>query len=471
MSDPLLWTSAPDSDGTDRIYLDSLGAVTGLRVSHQYPGGCKAVSCTLRVSPDFTHRALTPGRDVGVTAGADDVWLGTLNVPAVGADGSRDLTADGDSVATSRFVALGLGTHNALNPNEVVDAAALSGRHSRFRRVDTLPVPDGQLADDGKFMMDEALTQAANAAGKRWRVDLDRVVRFYPTDGDGTVLVLHARQDVGRTLDGMPTRLDAAFVDAETGLYRVEHLDAPASDTGSTFYPAFYTPDGSAYAARGFTLYTDGTTITAYVIGKPTTAEVLSLSSPAVDLALVEESQFYSRFTGTGSLAPGATGRTGTYRAVVGGPSLGTGSQEGIAHRGTGSLGATGNIAPRESIVDLTGQGAFTQAQVLEQLAEHMMRAKTQPHFDGAWTASPGDLVTTGGVPVDLATVRAGVQLIVVALDPTRNLSLQADDVLATIGETEYDADTQLLRLTPAAAPDLGQREPTVDFATGLARL
>lgn len=470
MSHPLVWTSAPDAGSSDRVYLDLFGAVSGLRYGHAYPGGCKALSCQLSVPPEFSHRALTPGRDVGVTVGAEDTWLGTLNAPTVSDDGRRQITADGDSAAIARFVALGLGTHNALNPNEVIDAARLSGRHSRFRRVDTFPVPDGQRADDAAFMMDEALTQSANAAGKRWRVDLDRVVRMYPYDGDGQRLLLRARQDIGRTLDGFVTRLDAAFIDAETGLYRVEHADAPASDTGSTFYPAFYTPDGSAYAARGFTLYTDGTTITAYVIGAPVAATVLSLSSPAVDLVRVQTSQFYSQFQAAGSLAVGATGRTATYRAATGSPSLGTGSQEGIAHRGTGSLQATGNIAPREAVVDLTGQGAFTQAQALAQLAEHLSRAKSQPHYDGTWTADQGDLVNMGGVPVDLATVRAGMQLVVVAVDPTRNLSLQADDVLVTIGETEYDADTGTLQLTPDASPDLPEKTPTVDFATGLAR-
>lgn len=468
---PEVWTSAPDDAGSDRIYLGQLGETSGLRYSSSFPGGSKALSCVLDVDPLFTHRALTPGRDVGVTCGADDAWLGTLNAPVINDDGSRAITADGDAAGTGHFVALGLATHNALDPNEVIDAARLSGRHSRFRRVDTLPVASGQYAFDGAFMMDEALTQAASAAGKRWRVDLDRVIRFYPQAGDGTAMLLRARQDIGRTLDGFVTRLDAVYEDALSGLRNVEHLDAPPSDTGSTFYPAFYLPDGSARATgHNFTLYSDGTTITAYAIFAYATATVLSLSSPAVDLVLVETSQFYTRWQAAGSLAVGATGRTGTYRATGGGASLGVGSQEGPVHPGLGSLGPTGNIAPREAVIDLTGQGAFTMAEVNAQLATYLAKTKTQPHYDGAWTATRGDLLNTGGVPVDLATVRAGLELTVLVIDPTRNLSLAGDTVQVTVGECEYDVDTDTLTLTPAESPALAERALYVDPATGLAR-
>lgn len=467
----MMWTALPDDNSSDRIYLDELGTVSGLRYSSIFPGGSKALSCVLDVDPLYTHRALTPGRDVGVTCGAAEAWLGQLNAPVVNPDGSRAITADGDAATAQHFMALGLATHNALNPNEAIDAATLSGRHSRFHRVGALTVTDGLYAFDGSFGLDEALTQAANAAARRWRVDLDRAIRFYPFDGDGTELLLRARQDIGRTMDGFVTRLDAVYIDAATGLRNVEHVDASYADTGSTHYPAFYTPDLSAYATgHDFTLYSDGTTITAYAIFAYATADVLSLSSPAVDLTRVETSQFYSKWEGAGSLAVGASGLTGTYRAVAGGPALGTGTQEGKVHRGRGSLGPTGNIAPRESIIDITNAGAFTRQEVNQQLAAYLAKTKTQPHYEGAWTAAHGDLLNRGGVPVDLATVRAGVSLTVLVMDPTRHLSRAADTVIVTTGEVEYDVDTDTLTLIPAASPDLAQRATYIDPATGLAR-
>lgn len=470
MSTPQLWTSRPDADGTDRVYLGQLCEYSGMRYSSSFSGGPKALSANLALDPSFSHRAISAGRAVGVTVGGQDVWDGLLNAPTINDDGSRAISADGLGAVTQHFVALGLATHNALNPNEVIDAAALSARHSRLRRVDTFDVPESLLAFDGAYMMDESLAQASTAVGKRWRADRDRVIRQYPVAGDGSRLLLRARHDIGRTLEGFATRLSAVYVDAATGLRRAEHHDVPAELLGETVLPSFYTDDLSAYRVRDFTLYSDGTTITAYVIGAPAAATVLSLSSPAVDLIRQETSQFYSRWTATAALAVGATGRTATYRATVGGASLGTGAQEGAVHRGRGSLYATGSVPPREAVVDLTDQGAFTLPEVLTQLAATHEKMGTEPHYEGAWTAQYGDLLNLGGVPVDLAAVIAGVELTVLVVDPTRTLVLSGDTVQVTIGEVEYDVDTDTLTLTPAESPEAVARELYVDPATGLAR-
>jgi hypothetical protein len=471
VSIPEVWTSLPDAVGSDRVYLSQLGQVSALRYSSSYPGGPKALSCLLAVEALFTHRAFAPGRDCGVTVGGEDVWKGTLNASPPGDDGGRQISADGDAVTTARFVALGLGTHNALNANEVIDAAAVSGRHSRFTRDATLPVPDGVQAKDAAFMMDEALTQNANASAKRWRVDPDRVIRYYPTVGTGDVVRLHARHDPGRTLDGQVTRLDAAYIDALTGLYNVEHLDADPSETGSTVYPQFYLPDGSAYSARNFTLYLAGGVLTAYVIRAPATADTMHLTSPAATLTLVRQSGVYAQFSGPapGGLVVGATGRAATYTAGAG-PSLGGGTQDDAVQAGIGSLDPTGNIPPREQVIDLTSQGAFTMAEVNEQLKAYLAKTKVQPHYNGPFTAAPGDLRNSGDTPVDLATVQAGVQVLVLVTDPARSLDLQADVPLVTVGEVEYDVDTSTLTLTPAESPVIVEQPRYIDPASGLAR-
>lgn len=467
---PEVWTATPDSAGSDRIYLSQLGPVTGLRYSSAFPGGAKSLSCTLAVDPAFTHRALAPGRDCGVTVGACDEWMGTFNGAPLADDGTRQVTADGDSVTLTRYVALGLGTHNALNPNEVIDAARQSGRHLRFLR-DTLTAAAGAQARDAAFTIDEALTQAAGGNSQRWMVDRDRTVRFYPYAGTGEVLHLRSRTDPGRTLDGQLTGVVVAFIDALTGLYRVEHVDASASETGKTLYPNFYLPDLSAYSSRNFTLYLQGSVLTAYVIRAPATADTMHLSSPTATLTRAETSGVYSRWVGTapGGLAVGDDGATATY-TLGGGASLGSGTQDFTVQPGLGSLGATGNIGEREQVVDLTSQGAFTLAQALTAGAAALAKTKVQPHYNGPFTAAPGDLRNAGGIPVDLATVRAGVQVLALVTDPTRTLDLQADVPLVTIGEAEFDADTLTLTLTPAESPTLEDVPRTIDPLTGLAR-
>lgn len=468
--EPLVWTSKPDADSTDRVYLDSLGLVKDLKYGHAFPGGSKALSGTLLVPAGYSHRALTPGRELGVTVGAEDVWHGELSLCPISDDGSRTLVGIGDMAVAGDFVALGLASHNALNPNEIVDAAGLSGRHARFRRADVYPMPPGQYAQDGSLMLDEALTQSATATGNRWRIDRDRVVRFYPLAGDGTRWLLRARHDVDRTTEGMATRISGAYVDALTGLYNVEHYDSPYELTGGTQYPDFYNAARTAYSQRNFTLYSDGVKTWAYVMQAPPTATLMYLSTGQI-LDRIENSQFYSRWEGPTPASLGTGGRTANYKAVVGGPSLGTGPQNGITHRGHGSLHATEFISPKEVVVDLTGQGSFSKAEVLDQLKAALEKMQAVPHYSGGFTAAPGDLVTMGGVPCDLASVQAGCVVTVLVLDPTRNMALQADELEVLIGETEYDVETNVLTLTPYADESSKTQPPRyIDPLTGLYR-
>jgi hypothetical protein len=468
---PAVFTCRADLEGSDRVYLDQLGVIEELKYSHAYPGGAKDLSCKFVVDPDFTHRAISPGRDIGVTVGCEDVWRGQLATPVVNDDGSRQLIGEGDSVTTKHFLALGLGSHNVLNINEVIDAANLSGRHFRFYRTELLPVPPGAYGRDGSMMMDEALNQVSLAQKMHWRVDRDRCIRFYPVKSDGTEYVLRARHDIDRTTADLVTRVSGAYIDAVTGLYNVEHADSDYGETGGTYYPDFYTPAGN-YSRRNFTLYSDpiGNSITAYVMQAPPTAQYMYITGGTI-LQKIASSQFFSQWQVMGSqFAVGTTGLAATYRATLGGPSLGTGTQDNFVHPGVGSLYATENIPPVEAVIDLTQNGSYSRAEVLPQIRAALENLKNQPHYSGGWTLAPGDLRNKGGAPVDLATVQAGCLVSVLTIDPTRNLTITTDDPLVTIGECEYDADTNTLTLTPMETPADVQQQRYIDPLTGLYR-
>lgn len=464
----MLWTARPDLTDSGRFYLDAFGPVEELKYSHQ-PTGSKSMSAKLLVPSNFTHAALTPGRSCGITVGAEDVWTGTLSEPEMNDDGSRNLSGVGDSLLPTNFLALGLHA-NALDPNDIIDAANLSGRHARFYRVSTLPMPAGAYAQDASFMIDEALTQIANAQGKQWRVDKDRCIRFYdPSVGDGRSYILKARQDIGRTTDGIYSRLSGAYIDALTGLYNVEHVDADYGENGGTFYPNFYNAGITTYAQRNFTLYSDGSTVVAYVMQAPTAAVTMLLSSGQV-LTKVASSQFYTQFSAAGSASIGTGGRTATYKNGSN-VAIGTGSQDGYSHSGLGSLYATEFIAPQEGVVDLSSSGgSYTMNEVVTQLRAALVKQKTQPHYTGSFTVAPGDLTNTGGVSVDLASVRSLCQVQVIVIDPTRNLGLNSDSVVIVMGETEYDVDTGTLSMTPFETPSDTQPQRFIDPLTGLYR-
>lgn len=79
----VLYTEKPD--GTDRVFLNSLTEITGLRYSHGLPGGPLAASWNFWADPGFDHRALLPGRTLGIFGGGGGrAWLGTLNAPKRG---------------------------------------------------------------------------------------------------------------------------------------------------------------------------------------------------------------------------------------------------------------------------------------------------------------------------------------------------------------------------------------------------
>lgn len=466
---PMLWTARPDLTDSNRFYLDSFGPIEEMKYSHQ-PTGSKSMEAKLVVPVNFTHSALTPGRACGITVGAEDVWTGTLAEPDLNDDGSRTLSGIGDSLLPKNFLALSLASQNALDPNEIIDAANLSGRHARFYRVSTLPMPAGAYAQDASFMMDEALTQITNAQGKQWRVDRDRCIRFYdPSVGDGRSYILKARQDIGRTTDDIYSRLSGAYIDALTGLYRVEHADVDYGENGGTFYPDFYNAGITSYAQRTFTIYSDGTTVVAYVMQAPATAVTMQLSSGQT-LTKVASSQFYTQFSAAGAASVGTGGRTATYKDA-GNVAVGTGAQSGYSHPGLGSLYATEFIAPREGVVDLSSSGgSYTLSEVVTQLRAALVKQKTQPHYTGSFTVAPGDLTNTGGVPVDLASVRSLCQVQVIVIDPTRNLGLNSDSAVIIMGETEYDVDTGSLSMTPFETPSVTQPQRFIDPLTGLYR-
>jgi hypothetical protein len=68
-------------------WLGSIGHVTSLKYSFTCPGGPDAMSCVLRLPPDYRTDAINPGRVVQVFRGANCVWEGKLDEPKPAVDG------------------------------------------------------------------------------------------------------------------------------------------------------------------------------------------------------------------------------------------------------------------------------------------------------------------------------------------------------------------------------------------------
>lgn len=103
-----------------------------------------------------------------------------------------------------------------------------------------------------------------------------------------------------------------------------------------------------------------------------------------------------------------------------------------------------------ETSVDLTGQGPLSDIEATAVADKGLTSYGYRARWTNAFTATPGSLTTTGGSPVDLATVKAGCVIRVFGADlgaPEVGETGYALDIL--IGETTYNEDSETLELAP----------------------
>lgn len=166
MSREAVFSEAPGG-GSDRFYLDQFGQVTGLTLDYNYPGGADTLSCNLAADPRLSHRALAPGRYIGVLSGGHTCWRGHLEEPAPGVPWS--ITAAGIGQQGANFVAYCPTSNNALNLNEAVDGAIDRGLN--WVRNGSLPTVSGQSTTSGSQTVADSLTSVCNMIGSYWAIN------------------------------------------------------------------------------------------------------------------------------------------------------------------------------------------------------------------------------------------------------------------------------------------------------------
>lgn len=107
-----------------------------------------------------------------------------------------------------------------------------------------------------------------------------------------------------------------------------------------------------------------------------------------------------------------------------------------------------------EKVIDLTDLGPLTAGQAQSILAAKLALMNIDPTFTGSLTVQSGALLDLGGVPAALSTIAAGVmvELRGSSQDPGLGNLNFTTRVRIIAGECEYDADSDLLRLTPVGA-------------------
>lgn len=142
----------------------------------------------------------------------------------------------------------------------------------------------------------------------------------------------------------------------------------------------------------------------------------------------------------------------------------------------SGNPGTNGPLGRYERIVDLTPLGPMLAAAAQTHMGGMLTLVGPRTAFTSSVTVQPGALLSPGGVPVALSTVKAGklVRFIGCVPDPAMGELSYTTSVEVMIGQTEYDATTGLLRLTPVGlvardlvgllTPKAGPSESTASF-------
>jgi hypothetical protein len=284
-----VWSDDPA--GGDLFWLDQHGIVSALRYSKSYPGGARDATWQMILDPAFTHRAVSPGRQVGLSCGAAQaIWTGALDNPVRG--DVWQFTAIGQAADAKRYLAYAPVSGNALNLAEVL--ANANGRGLGWTVSGPLPTLTAGKVTSGTIYIDAALDQvsAGQTVPPYWYLDRNAVLTFAPAPTTPGYLLIATNVGGGRTLDAFATDAYVTYESATNVLSTVlrssgsrpfGRFEVPVDDTGLGLIALSQaSAAGDGYLARNGARakFRDAFTVTA---GQLMTA----LGSP-IDLALAE---------------------------------------------------------------------------------------------------------------------------------------------------------------------------------------
>lgn len=211
--------------GGDRVWLDNIGRVSGLVHETTYPGGDSQARWQITLNTTAQHRGWAYGRRLGISLGGDEIWHGNLDKPTRSTIWS--MLAIGRAAQAKQYVALAATSGNALNLNEVVDAAISRGLP--FTRAGSLPslASTAPSAPSASLMIDQALDQVASGQTVEtyWTTDTFGTLTMGAAPTVATYTLFATTPGGGRSLTGFATDAFVAYYSA-SGVYSVNQRSA-----------------------------------------------------------------------------------------------------------------------------------------------------------------------------------------------------------------------------------------------------
>jgi hypothetical protein len=282
-----VYSEAPGSG--DRVYLDSLGVIRGLRFSTTINGDW-AASWQAALDPRLDHRALQPGRQISIPITPSQAWQGTLDTPH--ADTVWEFTATGTAQLLDRWSAIDSTTANALNLNQVTDEAITRGLNATRGTLPSLPAGS---QPSGSLTLAAAYTQVTSGLNQWWNISRTNKITAATLPTTLTYLLKAQDKAGGRTADGFVTDVTVVYLNAAT--YKPDVLQRSNTAARNKYgrYEQFLdlTPDGPLTTAQAQTRGDNYLTVNAprlkftgaFLVAR---GQLLTPGGTAVDLATVQ---------------------------------------------------------------------------------------------------------------------------------------------------------------------------------------
>ena len=339
-------------DGSQPIWLGTLGNMTGLVYSFACPGGCDQMSATLNVPASFKSAAIQAGRYAYVYRGGQVAWNGQLLEPEP-TQGGWSLSAVGSGNFGTNYAAVYQTWNN--NPDESVNNAINRGLPWNNPGIGS---PSGmwlgQRVDPGAQTITDLLNLVCTRGGLVWLVSRRNDLTVVPLPTTVNRLLV-SNTPVARTLGGYINTIWIRY---------------PALDT-------------------------------------QVSGLVQDMTTSVVNQASVD------------------------------------------------------THGPLETFLDLSSAGlplrpvawfghilVLTEAQA-QAVGNFVLQRYEGASFAGPFTVGPGQLLTTGGTPVDLGMQRAGLVCQLILTDYGYGGEINNTPVEFLVGAYEYDDDAQVGTVTP----------------------
>lgn len=369
-------------------WLGDVGHVAGVSYSYATPGGPDQMQCTLETEPEFRTDAINPGRIMQVYRGGSCVWEG-INLEPSPASTGWTLTANGCGTYGDNYTAW----YNSWTANNPINHAISRGL--RWDNRQGLANPStlymGPEQDSGSLTMTDFMNLLCTTGSQYWSLVAPASASQVPC-GPWTLRI----DDLPNDESGDPLILGVnasnQFVPGEwhrIDTYLTQKRQPP------DLYLVSTNPIGRTIAADYNTI------VLKYQISGDTTATSTTAAKAATyGVTFVDE---------------------------------------------PASVAIHGRM---EYYLDVSNNGNMTKA-ATESVGRNILNKYIRANFTQSFTVDPGQLLNSGGEPVDLGCNWGGKVVTVQNINAPAGGEVSMDPITFLIGEYEFDDSSQTATITP----------------------